>query len=1085
MKIKPTILLFAFLFIAVAPGFSQINARMFRYPDVSASQIVFSYAGDIWIVNKSGGTANKLSSADGEELFAKFSPDGKQIAYNANYDGNNDIYVIPTTGGIPKRLTYHSGYDRMVEWNPVDNTILFASSRESGRQRFNQFYSISPEGGMATKLAMPYGDFGSFSPDGKKLAFNFKSRNFRTWKRYRGGWAPDLWIFDLKNSTSTNITSNTANDEFPMWVGNKIYYLSDQGPAERFNLWSYNTETKQSAQLTKFTEFDVHFPSAGPNDIVFEAGGKLYLMNPADGSYEEVKINVITDQLMLRPKMVGVKDLLQAGSISPDGKRVAVTARGEVFSVPAENGYTKNLTNSSGVAERSAAWSPDGKKVAYWSDKNGEYQLALYDLKSGSEKILTSYTDGFHYNLYWSPDSKKLAFIDQTMDINYFDLDANTTVKVDKALYQFHGGLSGFSFSWSSDSRWLTYSRGLDNLHSAIFLFNTQSKVRTQVTSGFYNDSNPVFDPDGKYLYLLTGRSFSPEYSDVDGTFIYPNTTEIAAITLLKDTVSPLEPKNDEVAVEEEKEDSPKGKKKKGKNKDKEAKDDEPKPVTIDLVGFEQRMVILPIGAGNYASLAAVSGKLIYHANPNTGSNDENSPLKYYDLEERESKTIVDDVDAYEVAANGEKILILKGGNIYVLDVGADQKMDKQVDLSNMKTMLNPKEEWKQIFTDAWRLERDYFYDKNMHGVDWEGMKKQYGQLLDDAVSRWDVNFVIGELIGELSSSHTYRGGGDTEESKRSNVGYLGIDWEISNGYYRVKGILHGAQWDIEARSPLSMPGVDVKTGDYILAVNGIPLDIRKEPYAAFQGLAGQTVELTVNSTPARTGARKVIVATIASENRLRHLAWIEHNRKTVEQATGGRVGYIYVRSTGVDGQNELVRQFVAQIDKDALIIDERFNSGGQIPDRFVELLNRKPLAYWAVRDGKDWRWPTVANFGPKAMLINGWSGSGGDAFPDYFRKAGVGPLIGTRTWGGLIGISGAPGLIDGGGVTVPTFRMYDPDGKWFKEGHGVDPDIEVKENPGELAKGTDAQLQRAIQWTMEELKNHKGKPDHPPYEKR
>ena len=1086
MKVKNSMMLLALFFLSSSQLIAQINARMFRYPDVSDKNIVFSYAGDIWLVPKTGGTANKLSNSKGEELFARFSPDGSKIAYNADYDGNNDIYVVPTTGGVPTRVTFHNSMDRMVDWHPDGDKILFSSSRESGRQRFSQFYTISDQGGVATKLPMPYGDFASFSPDGKKLAFNFKSRVFRTWKRYRGGWAPDLWIYDLENNTSVNFTENAASDEFPMWIKNKIFFLSDQGPNKRYNIWSYDTNSKSSTQITQFKDFDVHFPAAGKDEIVFEAGGKLYLLSTNSGQYKEVVVNVITDQITVASKTVSAEDYIQISSISPDGNRLAVTARGEVFSVPVENGFTKNLTNTSGVAERAASWSPDGKNIAYWSDKSGEYQLVLYNLEKGTEETLTNFKDGFRYNLFWSPDSKKLAFVDQAMNINYFDRDANKTVTVDKGKFLFHGGLANFHFDWSADSRWLTWARSLDNLHAAIFIYDTKNQKRHQVTSGYYSDGFPVFDPDNKYLYLATGRNFSPSYSDVEGTFIYANTTQIAAIPLTKDIASPLLPKNDEVEVNEEKVETPADDKKKGNNKDKKSPEkEEEKSLEIDIEGMEERMVMLPIEPGNFGGLAAVSGKLIYHQAPNTGAADNEAPLKYYDLEERESSTILEDVDAFEVSANDKKIAAYINGGVSVVSIQADQKASKKVSTRDMKMKVEPKSEWRQVFNDAWRFERDYFYDKNMHGVDWNTMRTRYGALIEDAVTRWDVNYVLGELIGELNASHTYKGGGDIEYGSFNNVGYLGVDWELSNGKYRIKSIIKGAKWDAEVKSPLDVPGIKAQQGDYLLAVNGIAVDTNKEVYAAFEGLAGKTVELTVSATTSMNDARKVIVKTMESESRLRHLAWIEAHRKRVEEATDGRVGYIYVRSTGVDGQNELVRQLMAQIDKQGLIIDERFNSGGQIPDRFIELLNRKPLAYWAVRDGKDWQWPRAASFGPKAMLINGWSGSGGDAFPDYFRKSNLGPLIGNRTWGGLIGISGAPQLIDGGSVSVPTFRMYDPDGKWFKEGYGVDPDILVKENPGELAQGTDAQLEKAIDWILEELKNYKGKPDHEGYEDR
>ncbi|MEO1054081.1 MAG: PDZ domain-containing protein [Bacteroidota bacterium] len=1061
---------------------AQINARMLREPDVSESMIVFVYAGDIWTVSKSGGLATKLSSPAGEEKFPKFSPDGSQIAFTANYDGNWDVYVIPTTGGLPKRLTSHGGYDQIIDWHPDGSKILFTSSRESGRQRFSQFFEISSEGGHPQKLALPYGSLGAYSPDGSKLAFNFKSRINRTWKRYKGGWAPDIWTYDLATNTSVNITNNATSDEFPMWAGDKIFYSSDNGPNSRYNLWVHDTNTGANTQITKYTEYDIHYPSLGPKDIVYENEGKLYLMDIASQQSKEVQVNVVTDQRSLVEKRVNVGDNMSWYDVSPDGKRLIISARGDVFSIPAENGVTRNLTNSDGANDRTPAWSPDGKKIAYWSDQSGEYQLMIRDTQTGKADQVTNYTSGFKYTLFWAPDSEKVAFVNQAMEMSYFDLKTKQTIKIDKGLYMFHGPLSGYTFSWSSDSKWIAYSKENLNRKSSIHLFNTSTKTSTRVTSEFYNDYSPTFDPDNNYLFFLTNRNIRPLYSDLDNTFIYPNSTLFAAVPLTKAADHLLAPKNDEVEVakEEKKAEEPKkGKKKK--------EDDKPSDtsVKIDLTDFENRIILLPVQAGNYGGLEAVSGKVVFMHYPNTGSASRSSSLKYYDIKDREVKTIMDGANGFEIAANGKKVAVSSNGRIAVVNISAGQKMDKPVDMSNVSMTIKPMNEWKQIFRESWRLERDYFYDADMHGLDWDAVGKQYEKLIEQCVTRWDVNFVLGELIGELNASHTYRGGGDLERSKNVNVGYLGIDWAQKNGAYQVGRIIRGAAWDAEVRSPLDEVGVGVREGDYILAVNGIPIDASKSPHAAFQGMANKTVELTVNSTASMTNARKVLVKTMRSESRLRHLEWIETNRKKVEEATGGKAGYIYVRSTGIDGQNELIRQFTGQLHKEALIIDERFNSGGQIPDRFIEMLDRKPLAYWAVRDGETWSWPPSGNFGPKAMLINGWSGSGGDAFPDYFRKTGLGPLIGTRTWGGLIGISGAPALIDGGSVSVPTFRMYDPDGEWFREGHGVDPDMEVKENPGQLAQGVDAQLQKAIEYINEQLANYKGTPSPPAKEDR
>ena len=1076
-------LMLFFALALVSPALlAQVDARMLQYPDVSETQIVFSYAGDLWVVAKEGGTAFKLSSPRGQELYPHFSPDGSKIAYSADYDGNLEIYVIPNMGGMPKRVTYHGMPDRIIDWYPDGTKLLYVSSMNSGKQRFNQFYSVSPEGGMPEQLPVPYGEMGSLSPDGYKIAYTTVTQAFRTWKRYRGGWAADIIVFDLQTKASEVVAPSPANDEFPMWNGDIIYFLSDRGPEERSNIWSYNLDTKQIKQITNFKDYDIHFPSLGPSDIVFEAAGRLYRLSLKDESVHEVDVKVVTDEITLMPHDENVSKYIQNISIAPDGKRALFQARGDIFSVPAENGPVLDLTRSSGVAERYPSWSPDGKYAAFWSDKSGEYELTLLDLtKAGSEKKPTSYGPGYRYRVTWSPNSKMIAFIDKAMKIQIYDVDKGTTTQVDKELYYYEGNLQGFRVSWSPDSRWMAYARDLENRNTAIVLYDTKEGKSTQVTSGYYADSSPTFDPDGKYLFFLTSRTFKPVYSDFDNTWIYPNSTTIAAVTLSPETPSPLAPKDDTVAVKKE---EPKKEEEKGKEAEK--KEEKPKETKIALSGFEQRVVILPLAPGNFGGLRAVSGKVVFLRVPNTGSADKKKPLIYYDLDKREEKTVVDDADMFDVSSDGKKVLVGKSGSYSIVDVAENQKLEKKMPTAQITMTIDPKAEWKQIFTDVWRIERDFFYDPNMHGVDWNDMKVRYGKLLENAVTRWDVNYVIGELIAELSASHTYRGGGDVDEGPVTNFGYLGVNWELSNGAYRIKNIVADAPWDTEVRSPLLQPGVDVQQGDYVLAVNSQPVDVTRAPWASFAWLAEKTVELTVNSKPTMEGARKVLVQTLPDETRLRNLAWIESNRKRVDEATGGRIGYIYVPSTGIDGQTELERQFMAQFNKEGLIVDERFNNGGQIPDRFIELLDRKPLAFWAVRDGKNWQWPPQANFGPKVMLINGWSGSGGDALPDYFRKAELGPLIGTRTWGGLIGITGAPGLIDGGYVTVPTFRMYNPDGTWFKEGHGVDPDIEVKDDPSQLAKGVDPQLERGIQEVMELLREHPPVwPKQPVYEKR
>jgi tricorn protease len=1072
----------ALLLALAAPLAAQVDARLLRYPDVSATHIAFVYGGDIWVVPKEGGVANRLTTPRGEESFPRFSPDGREIAFSGNYDGNQDIYVIPTTGGIPRRITHHPAPDRLIDWYPDGSSLLFATSMTSEKDRFNKLYRVPAQGGLPEKLPMPYGEFGALSADARLIAYTPGTRDFRTWKRYRGGWAQDIWIYDLRENRARKVAPSDANDSQPMWHGEMLYFISDRGASQRYNLWAYDSRTEQLRQVTHFTDHDVRFPAIGPSDIVFENGGRLYLLDLATEQTREVKVQVTTDLASLRPRVVRVGSAIQSFGISPTGKRAVFAARGDVFTVPAEHGVPRNLTARSASAERYPAWSPDGRYVAYWSDRTGEYELTIRPADgSGEERTVTRLGPGFRYQPYWSPDAKRIVFIDQAQRIHLLDVASGQSRVIDAANYYTHGALENFRMSWSADSRWIAYSRDLPNRLRAVFLYDTHRNERHQVTSGFYSASDPVFDPEGKYLYFLTQRHFQPSYSAMDNSWIYANATVIAAVPLRRDVSSPLAPRNDEEPVRDTS----------GATQERETKQEattssstSPAPVAIDLEDFERRLVVLPPKPGNYGELAAIPGKVLYHKHVRTGADDQKNPIVAYDLKERKEETIVEDANTFLVSADGKKLLVRHQNRFAIIDPRPNQKLDKTLATANLEMTVDPRAEWRQLFADAWRFQRDYFYDPGMHGVDWEAMRRHYAPLIEDAVSREDVNFVIGELIAELNASHTYRSGGDLEQPARRGVGMLGVDFTLENGAYRIARIIDGAPWDSEVRSPLKRPGVDVREGDYLLAVNGVPLDTSKDPWAAFQGLAGQTVALTVNSRPTMDGARTVLVETLSSEARLRNLAWIDANRRRVLEATNGRVGYIYVPDTGVNGQNELVRQFYGQAHMDALIIDERFNSGGQIPDRFVELLNRPIYNFWGVRDGRDWQWPPVAHAGPKVMLINEWSGSGGDAFPFYFKSAGLGPLIGKRTWGGLIGISGAPPLVDGGTVTVPTFAMYSTDGEWIIEGHGVDPDIEVEADPARLARGEDPQLERAIQEALRLLETNPpvrpGKPRYP-----
>ncbi len=1112
------------------PPENRVDARLMRQADVSATQIAFVYAGDIWIAPKSGGTAVRLSSPRGEESFPRFSPDGSAIAFSGNYDGNLDVYVVATAGGLPRRITHHGAPDRVVDWYPDGASILFATSRTSEKDRFNQLYKVPATGGLPEKLPMPYGEFASLSPDARFIAYTPISLDFRTWKRYRGGMAPDIWIFDLEKNAAENVTRNDADDSQPLWHQDTLFFLSDRAPDKKMNVWAYDTNKKKTRQITRFSEYDCHFPGLGPDHLVLENGGRLFLLNLATEDLAEVDIRVVTDRATLKPRLDNVSGLIHSAAVSPTGQRAVFEARGDLFTVPVEHGYTRNLSRTSGTAERYPAWSPDARWIAYFSDRSGEYELTLRPADgSGDEQTLSSLGPGFRYPPTWSPDSKKLVFLDQAMRIHLHDRDTKETRVIDNLLWAYHGELLAFRFAWSPDSRWLAYPGELENRNSAIVLYDTQASQRHQVTSGFYDDSWPAFDPDGKYLYYRTGRSFTPVYSDLDNSWIYPNTLQLAAVPLRRDVLSPLAPRNDDEPKDKDKDKDQDKENEKDEAKDEatekdkgdtaddaekdnakpdetddagkdESKDattdqkkggdkkskDKPKPVDIDLAGFEERTVLLPPKAGRFAELEAVSGKLIFRRLPAAGSSDEKNPVLFWDLEKREEKTIVDHVDWLQLSGDRKKLLVRKGSDYSIIEPKEGQKLDKKLATAALEATVDPVAEWKQLFNDAWRIERDFFYDPKLHGVDWPAMRERYGRLLEDAVTRWDVNYLLGEMIAELNASHTYRSGGDTENPSSRDVGYLGADFALENGAYRIRKIIKGSSWDLEVRSPLLQAGTNIHEGDYLLAVNGAPLDPTLDPWAAFQGLADKTVLLTVNSSPALTNAREVLVQTLGSEARLRNLAWIESNRRRVEEASNGRVGYVYVPDTGRNGQNELVRQVRGQIAREGLILDERFNSGGQIPDRFIELLNRPLNNFWGVRDGRDWAWPPVAHFGPKAMLINGWSGSGGDCFPFYFKEAKLGPLIGTRTWGGLIGITGTPQLLDGGSVTAPTFSIYNTKGEWIIEGYGVDPDIEVVDDPGLMASGRDPQLERAVEEVLKALKKHPPrKPNRPAYPSR
>lgn len=1050
------------------------DALMLRFPDVSSDRLVFVYAGDVWIAPKSGGTAARLTSARGSEALPKFSPDGSSVAFSGNYDGNTDVYVISGDGGIPERLTHHPDDDFLVDWYPGGKNILFRSNMLSPTQRYDRLFKISAGGGLPEALRLPYGESGSFSPDGKKLAFEYYSPMRGAWKRYKGGMASDIWIYDLESGAIDKVTEYPGTDMTPMWHGSVIYFLSDRGEEKTLNIWAYNTETLETRRVTDFKDFDVKWPSLGPEDIIFENGGRLYLLSLADESIKEVEIKVPDDLPELR---AGLKDLSQDisdFSVSPTGKRALFGARGEVLTAPQGQGSVRNLTKTSGIAERSPAWSPDGKYIAYFSDRSGEYEL-YYKLSDGAGKETRVTKDGAHfrYKPVWSPDSSGIAFSDKTGRLYFTGINDGEPRLVDKDDYD-----TISSYAWSPDGKWIAYSKHGPNRLKSIYVYNTATGKSHRITNGFYNDNSPAFDPEGRYLYFFSDRSFTPVYSDVDETWIYPNSTQVYAVTLRKDVESPLAPRNDEEYV------SPGREKKEGDGKGS----------GIDFDGIENRIVRIPAGPGNFGRLTSVPGKIVYLRFPAAGSGGQDSSggaLQYFDLSDRKEKTVIQGISDYDVSSNGNKVIYRSGDSYGIIDLAEGKRPGEgQIDLSGLKARIDPREEWAQIFNDAWRIQRDFFYDPGMHGVNWDAVRVRYEKLLPYVTDREDLNYVIGEMVGELNSSHTYVGGGDIDEPEKIPVGLPGADFELDakNKAYKIKKIYTGGIYNTDVYSPLGQPGLNVREGDYILAVNGRAIDASKDPWEAFQAPTGEIAALTVGSGPDITKARDITVKLISrsEDQRLRYLEWVEANLKKVGKETQGRAGYVYVPDTAWQGQNELVRQFTPQIDKEALIIDERFNGGGQIPDRFVELLDRPVMNYWAMRDFKDWKTPSISTSGPKVMIINGWSGSGGDAFPYYFRKAGLGPLVGTRTLGGLIGIGGNPGLIDGGFITAPSYAFWNSDGKWEIEGYGVDPDYKVDDLPANINDSPDPQLDKAIHVIKELLdKNPPRKPERPHYENR
>jgi tricorn protease len=1081
--------LFLFAVFIILPCFlaAQDEARLMRFPTVNGNQVVFSYAGDLYTVPVSGGMARKLTTDAGYEMFSRFSPDGSLIAFTAQYDGNTEVYVMPAQGGVPVRLTTTATLgrddisDRMgpnnivMGWTPDGKNVVFRSRKQTFNDFIGQLFTVPATGGMSKELPLPAGGFNSFSPDGKQLAYNRVFREFRTWKYYKGGMADDIWIHDFATKSTRNITNNSTQDIFPMWFGDEIYFCSDRD--RTMNLFSYNLKTNQTRKVTNYTEYDIKFPSAGDNRIIYENGGYIYIFDIKTQTSTKVSIQIADDFNTSRSELKDVTKFLGSVNPSPDGNRVVVAGRGDIFSVPVKEGITRNLTATSNAHDRDGFWSPDGKWIAYLSDANGEYEIYIIK-QDGSEPAvqLTTGADTYKFTIRWSPDSKKIIWSDKMLRLQYVDIDTKKVTLVEKSKIWEFG-----DFNWSPDSRWITYSRPLENDMQQIILYNIADATKYEVTDQWFSSGQPTFSSNGKYLLFTSDRTFDPIYSNVEWNFAYENMTKLYLVTLTKDAPSPFAPSNDEVKTAEPKEQKDakpekdaKSKKSEKAEKAEKAAEPEIKPVKIDIEGIQQRIVEIPVEAGNYWNLWSVDDKIYYNM-----ANDKGMSAKVYDLKLKKETDLGADI-AFDITADGKKMLVNQRNKFYMIDLPSSKiSTDKNIDLSDVKVWVNNRQEWKQIFDEAWRQMRDFFYVPNMHGVDWKAMHDKYAVMLPYVNNRNDLTYLIGEMIAELSIGHAYISGGERKPIEKINLGLLGARLsKDASGYFRIDSLLLGANWSQELHSPLTDVGVGAVKGDFITSVNGKSTKDMPDINTALINKAGKNVELTLNSIPAE-GGRKVLVVPVSDESKLYYFTWVQNNIRKVDKATNGQVGYIHIPDMGPEGLNEFVKYFYPQLAKKALIIDDRGNGGGNVSPMIIERLNREITRSNMARNVETiGHTPTKMMLGPKVLLINNYSASDGDLFPYGFKKHQIGKVIGKRTWGGVVGIRGSLPFVDGADLRKPEFASYSADeSKWIIEGFGVDPDIEIDNDPSREYEGIDDQLNKAIEVVLDELKNYKEQP--------
>jgi tricorn protease len=1064
----------------------QDEARLLRFPTIHGKHIVFTYAGNLYTVASTGGVARRLTSHEGFEMFPHFSPDGKWIAFTGQYDGNTEVYLMPAEGGVPKRLTYTATLarddvsDRMgpnnivMGWKHDGKHIVFRSRMHDPNPFIGQLFLVPAAGGLPQQLPLPRGGFCSYSPDDSKLVYNRIFREFRTWKRYRGGMADDLWIYDFATKKTENITSNPAQDIIPMWHRNKIYFLSDRDKHKRMNLYVHDTTTKETRQLTDFADFDIKFPTLGDTAIVFEYAGYIYRFDLDGEKAVKVPIRILEDHHESRTQLHKVGKEIASYEISPDGKRALFSARGDLFTVPAKQGPTRNLTGTPGVHDRNPKWSPDGKAIAYISDASGEDEIYTITQDGSAASVqLTKNGDTYKYALEWSPDSKKILWSDKKLRLQYLDVATKAVKPVDTAT-----AFEIRQYVWSPDSKWVAYAKPEEEGMQRIYLYSLEQGKSYPVTNGWYASSSPAFSGDGKYLFFVSQRDFNPVFSATEFNHAYLDMARIYVALLSKETPSPFQPKSDEVeAAAEEKipaEKKPAEKKETAK----------PADLKVDIDGIKERTLQLPIAVGRYGNLASVGATVYYFR---ASSKDPKPAFFLYDLT-AQKETPLGSIDGYEISANQKKMLVAKGANTYtIIDLpkGTISGGDT-LKLDGMEVTLDRHAEWNQIFHECWRQMRDFFYDPNMHGVDWKAMRERYGALVKHVNHRADLTYIIGEMIGELNAGHCYVGGGDMPRPPRVLTGLLGarLEQDPATKYVKIAKILKGAHWDKTLRSPLTEPGVNVKEGEYIIAVDGRPTNEMINIYEALVNKVGQQVKLRVNSTAAEKGSREVMVTPIGDEQPLYYYNWVQRNIQKVDEATDGKVGYLHVPDMQLAGLNEFAKHFYPQVRKKALIIDVRGNGGGNVSPQLIERLRREIVMMKVARNTAQSPDPAATLNGPMVCLLNEFSASDGDLFPYRFKSLKMGKLIGKRSWGGVIGIRGTLPLLDGGSLQKPEFATYARDGKsWIIEGYGVDPDIVVDNDPAREYAGIDDQLNRAIRELQAELKrSERTLPPVPPY---